>query len=93
MKIGLDLRFIKNDLYSEFVIELIEELTYADKENHYVIYTNSKWEVEETDNTSIKYIGVENGSVKEQFQFLKVLKKDKNDIMIFFNHYKPLLYK
>ena len=93
MKIGLDLRFIENDLYSEFVIELIEILTYTDQENHYVIYTNSKWEIEETNNTTIKYVWIENGSLKEQFHFLKVLKKDNNNIMIFFNHYKPLWYK
>ena len=93
MKIGLDLRFIKNDLYSEFVIELIENLTYSDQENHYLIYTNSKWKIEETSNTNIKYIWIKNWSLKEQFQFLKVLKEDKNDIMIFFNHNKPLLYK
>jgi hypothetical protein len=94
MKIGLDLRFINDDLYSKFVLELVKELTNINHKDNYTIYTNSHLpNISKTNNIEIKKVCIKNGTLKEQFSFLKILKNDKNNIIIFFNHYKPVFYK
>lgn len=93
MKIWLDLRFLNDDLYSAFAIELVRGVIKVDKENHFVLYTNSIIKWFEEDNILIKNVWIKNTSLKEQTTYLKILKKDNNNIMIFFNHYKPIFYK
>lgn len=92
MKIWLDLRFISNNLYSTFIMELVKWLIEKDKTNNYIIYTNSTLEWFNFDNTIIKNVWIKNFSLKEQTTYLKILKNDKNNLMLFFNHYKPVFY-
>lgn len=92
MKIWLDLRFISDNLYSAFVIELLKWMISINIENKFIIYTNSTLEWFDSENVTIKNIWIKNGSLKEQFKYLKILKKDKNNIVFFFNHYKPIFY-
>ena len=92
MKIWLDLRFISDNLYSAFVIELVEWLIKQDNENTFIIYTNSNNILFEYPNVDFKNIWIENASLAEQITYLNILKKDKNNLMIFFNHYKPVFY-
>lgn len=100
MQIWLDLRFLKNNLYSNFIIELVKNLVITNTNNQYIIYINSNsynekiilW-LEKTQNCKIKKIEIENLSIKEQIHFLKILKNDKNNLMIFFNHFKPIFYR
>jgi hypothetical protein len=44
-------------------------------------------------NFHVKYINIECGSIAEQIKFNTILKSDKNTVMVFFDHHKPLLYK
>lgn len=91
MKIWIDLRFIKNDLYSNFVIQLVKSMIETEKNKEYIIYSNK--EIEWIDKNIIKKINIKVWSLKEQIDFLKILKKDNNNLMIFFNHFKPVFYK
>jgi glycosyltransferase involved in cell wall biosynthesis len=93
MKIGLDLRFIDNDLYSWFVLELIKNLINTDKKNNYILYTNRVLLTEKKPCITTKIVWIKNWTTGEQLKFYKILKKDKNDLVIFFNYYKPLMYK
>ncbi len=99
MKIWLDLRFIKDNLYSTFILNLIEWILLLDNKNSYKIYLNpNSWKEKEFKklktiaNINIIEVGINNFSIKEQIHFLKILRKDKNDLMIFFNHFKPIFY-
>lgn len=92
MRIWLDLRFISDNLYSAFTLELVKWLISQDKENDFIIYTNSVLNWLDYENTIIKNVGIKNCSIKEQTIYLKILKNDKNNLMLFFNHYKPIFY-
>lgn len=92
MKIWLDLRFIADNIYSTFVIELVKELIQKDNENEYIIYTNNSIDGIEFSNSSLKNVSIKNWSIKEQTTYLNILKHDNNNLMIFFNHYKPVKY-
>lgn len=93
MKIGIDLRFINDNLYSSFAIELINSIITDDRENKYTIYLNNDIDLGNYDNAEKKVLNISNWTLKEQFSFLKILKQDENNTMIFFNEYKPVLYK
>ncbi|QFR38943.1 glycosyltransferase family 4 protein [Candidatus Gracilibacteria bacterium 28_42_T64] len=93
MKIGLDLRFLDSSSYSLFIIELVIKLIKTSPDIIYTIYTNHNSDVFKVDNSKIKQVNIKNGSLHEQIKFLKILKNDKNDLMIFFNHNKPIFYK
>jgi hypothetical protein len=93
MKIWLDLRFINDDLYSSFVIELVKWIISKSNENEFIIYANINIQWFEFNNCTIRNINIKNNSLKEQTTFNKILKKDKNALMLFFNHYKPVFYK
>jgi len=93
MQIWLDLRFLRNDYYSKFVLDLVKWLIETNKENKYIIYTNSLLEWFDFDNLTINNVWIRNNTLKEQTNFLKILNNDKNNIVIFFNHYKPIFYK
>ena len=92
MKIWLDLRFIYDNLYSSFVIKLVKWFIEQDKENIFNIYTNTNIDWFNFNNAVIKNVWIKNFSIKEQTTYLKILKNDKNNLMIFFNHYKPIFY-
>ena len=92
MKIWLDLRFIWDNLYSTFIIELVKTFIKQDKENNFIIYMNSNLEWYNLPNTILKNVWIRNSSLKEQITYLKILKNDKNNLMLFFNHYKPIFY-
>ncbi|MDD2907083.1 MAG: glycosyltransferase [Candidatus Gracilibacteria bacterium] len=93
MKIGFDLRFVQNELYSRFVIQLVKAYIKENKENEYIIYSNEFIPGFEEKNITNKNIHIKNGSFSEQIDFLKILKKDDNNLMVFFNHFKPINYK
>jgi hypothetical protein len=59
----------------------------------FIIYTNTPLPKLEYPHVQIKCVNIKNGGWSEQTAFLKILKQDKNDCVIFFNHYKPILYK
>lgn len=42
MKIWLDLRFIWDNIYSRFVLKLVENIIKEQKNNDFIIYTNSE---------------------------------------------------
>lgn len=93
MKIGLDLRFLKSqDLFSDFIEELAIELINKSPENEYNIYTNSDLKIEKSENIKIHKINIQVWSLKEQTTFYKILKKDKNTLMLFFDIHKPVMY-
>lgn len=94
MKIGLDLRFLKeNNLFSSFVVELITILIKSPEKNTYIIYTNSGLNIKQSKNIITKKVDIKLWSLKEQTTFYKILKKDNNNLMIFFDIHKPIMYK
>lgn len=93
MKIGIDLRFIKDELFSKFAVDLSESLVKKSNKNKFVIYTNNDLGLTNSENLEIKKVNIETWTLKEQIQFSKILKNDKNNTMIFFNHFKPIFYK
>jgi hypothetical protein len=93
MQIWIDLRFLKDDYYSFFVLELIKWLINKDKTNTYIIYLNTITKDLEKENTILRHVWISNDTFKEQFNFYRILKKDNNNLVLFFNTYKPFLYK
>ena len=94
MKIGLDLRFLKNwNYYSDFVYSLVKNLIINDKNNEYILFlTLSFSHINMWENT--KNIIVNNSNLFEkQIKFKKILDNQKLDQAIFFNYDKPLKYK
>lgn len=92
MKIWLDLRFIDDDIYSNFTLELVKWLIEKKSENEFIIYTNKFINWLEYQNAFQKNVWIKINSFTEQTKYLKILNNDKNNIMIFFNHFKPVLY-
>ncbi len=93
MKIGLDLRFITDDLYSSYIIELTQWLILNDSTNQFIIYSNKNLKWFDFNNCIIKNVWIKNNTLSEQFNYNSILKADKNSLMLFFNHYKPIFYK
>jgi glycosyltransferase involved in cell wall biosynthesis len=93
MKIWLDLRFINDDLYSDFVIELTKSIITHQISKKFIIYTNQNLKWFDFSNCIIKKVLIKNNSIQEQIKFNKILKKDNNALIIFFNHCKPIFYK
>jgi len=95
MKIGLDLRFLKeDDLYSDFVIEMITKLVIESDKNTYNIYVNNNLlNIKSSKYININTVNIGIWSIKEQISFNKILNKDDNNLVLFFNIHKPLLYK
>jgi len=59
MKIGLDLRFLKeNNLFSSFVVELITMLIKSPEKNTYIIYTNSGLNIKQSKNIITKKVDI-----------------------------------
>lgn len=93
MKIWLDLRFITDDLYSTFVIELAIWVINQYKEHKFIVYTNENLKGFNLENCIINKVWILNNSFKEQTIYNKILKNDNNSLMLFFNHHKPVFYK
>ncbi len=94
MKIGLDLRFLKQkDYYSDFVLELSKKLIQEYSKDNFSIFLNLEFSnINLWENT--KNIIVNNNSLfDKQIKFKKILDKEKLDLTIFFNYDKPLNYK
>jgi hypothetical protein len=92
MKIWIDLRFLWNDVYSRFASQMVQFLIKKEN-NDYIIYTNSSINWFNKENVTIKKVNIKNWSLEEQIKFKKILKNDKNNLVIFFNHFKPIFYK
>ena len=96
MKIGLDLKFIENEnIYSKFVLELVNKMIIKDQQNFYNIYVSKDLKIEKTSNTKIILWDKKNYnlSIKDDFLFSKKLKSDKNNLMVFFKIKKPIFFR
>lgn len=94
MKIGVDVRFLENDLYSRFVVQLLNEMFIQRNETRFILYTNWKNEHFHTlQNVTIKQVNIPLGSLKEQTKFKSILTIDKNNLVLFFSHSKPVFYR
>lgn len=93
MKIGIDLRFISDDIYSRFVLKLVKKTIETKNEYNFTIYSNKDLNEFKTENTIVKKVDIKNGSLAEQTKFKKILKADNLTLAIFFNHFKPVSYK
>ncbi len=97
MKIWLDLRLTDNPgLFSDFIIELTKEIIKKDDNINFNIYCNNDnltKEIIPKQNLKINNINIKNWSLEEQTKYYWILKKDNNDLMIFFDHNKPFFYK
>jgi glycosyltransferase involved in cell wall biosynthesis len=92
MKIWLDLRFINDNLYSKFILELVKELIVQKNNDSFIIYSNKVLEWFKLPNVKNEIINIPNKSIKEQTAFFRILKKEKTNLMIFFNIFKPIFY-
>lgn len=94
-KIWLDLRFLdKNNNYSKFIYELINLLIKENPNFLYNIYLSKNYSKLSFPSNTKKIIANQKlWSFSEHTSFYKKLKKDNNDLMIFFNYKKPLNYK
>lgn len=97
MQIGIDLRFLNTDGYSVFIEDLIQNILNKDHKNTYILYV---WNKKNLKNININFehvileeLWIKNNSLQEQYYFYKILKRAKHDLVLFFNHYKPILYK
>lgn len=93
MIIGIDLRFLENNTYSNFAKNLVKNLIHTQSDVHFNIYTKNPdlFDVD-TKNCHVKFIDIDCWSLTEQTKFLKILKNDKNTLMLFFDYNKPLYY-
>ncbi len=91
MKIWIDLRDVKQDnLYSLFIFEVVKELIKTQKHN-VTLYSNEKLELD-ISNCKIELVQEKVWSIGENFTLNSKFKKEKFDLMIFFNEYKPITY-
>lgn len=94
MNIWLDLRFLNiDDLYSQFVIELVQNLITNDEWNKFNVYLNMNIPFKGKSNLNLKQVNINVWSIKEQTSLNKIFKEDKNALMIFFDYNKPIFYK
>ncbi len=94
MKIWIDLRLsINNNLYSEFLLILVETLVNKDTAAKYIIYSNHKLDINLTERSQNIVVKEKPWSFDEQFSLKKEFNKENFSLMIFFNHEKPIFYK
>lgn len=93
MKIGIDLRFLSEDIYSRFCLQLVKSIIETKKDYNFIVYLNSYENSFEMENSTIKVVSIKNWSLAEQTKFRKILLEDKLNLTIFFNHFKPIFYK
>ncbi|MDD3302883.1 MAG: glycosyltransferase [Candidatus Gracilibacteria bacterium] len=94
MKIGIDFRFFKkDDLYSLFLLTVLRIFSLNNKFK-IVIYLNTEADKEFFDfSCELKIVKEKQGNIIDDFLISSKYKKEKFDMMIFFNEYKPILYK
>lgn len=93
MKIGIDLRFLGGNYYSDFVKNLVVKLTSIDSKSSYTVYLHEDTKIKLNRNVTVKYTNIKIGTLAEQTNFGKILKQDNHNLMIFFNFWKPVTYK
>lgn len=93
MKIWIDLRFLWNNIYSKFILELVKNIIETKIDDNFIIYTNSEINELKKQNSIIKKVNIKNWSFNEQTKFNKILNYDNLGLVIFFNHFKPIFYK
>ncbi len=98
MKIGIDCRIYSSKFtgIGRYVHELTDRLHKLDKENHYVFFFNEpEYGNYRPPSNRFKKVFADTPiySLKEQYHFLKILEKEKLDLMHFTHFNAPLLYK
>ncbi len=94
MKIGLDLRFLKKwDYYSDFVLQLVQNLIKTEINNDYYLFININFSSFDFWKNSQKVVVNTWNIYEEQIKFKKILDKYKLGKTIFFTYNKPLKYK
>lgn len=93
MRIGLDLRFLENRLYDLFIYQLVSNLIKKDKQNQYTLYFSPKFSQKAIPGSEIKIVDFNQNNIKKNWDFWNFLKKQDQQLIIFFDHYKPLFYK
>ena len=95
MKIWIDLRFLKKgDEYSNFVFKISQIIINTEKEVSFNIYLDLPFShINFWGNCKNIVVLDKPWSLKEQSNFLKILNKENNDLMIFFDYKKPIRYK
>lgn len=98
MKIGVDCRIYSSKFtgIGRYVHELTDRLPSLDKENYYVLFFNEpEYSKYEPPSEKFKKVLVDAPiySFKEQYHFLKILKKEKLDLMHFTHFNAPILYQ
>ncbi len=98
MKIGIDARMYSSGFtgIGRYTFELIRNLAKLDSENEYVCFLNTE-EFQKFTPPASNFRGVKvdapHYSIKEQTKFLRVLKREKLDLMHFTHFNSPLLYR
>jgi len=96
MNIWLDLRtkFTKNNYLLWEIINLFIDKIAEKKENNYNIYIEKNLNIKKDyENVNIKYLDYGPYSIQNQINFRNLLKQDSNDFDIFFDVWRPILYK
>ena len=93
MKIWIDLRFVEKDhLYSLFASEIVRELS-KNPDYNLTIYLWSDEYLAYFNYENVVVVDAKPGSIAENFKFCNQLRRQKFDLMIFFNEYKPIFYR
>lgn len=98
MKIGIDCRIYSSKFtgIGRYVYELTHRLAKLDKENEYVLFFNKpEYETFKPPSERFKKVLADAPiyTLREQFHFLKVLNKERLDLMHFTHFNRPLFYK
>ena len=97
MRIWFDLRLLEDKSpYAHFAKTLTKYFIQKNNSYTYNIYVQKENIASlglSEDKAKVWELSITHGTLNEQLQFWNILKKNKNDIMIFFHYSKPLLYK
>lgn len=97
MKIGIDCRIYSSKFtgIGRYVYELTNKLSKYDNQNNYVLFFNKpEFEKYNSTNNKIKAVLADSPiySLKEQIHFLRILNKEKLDLMHFTHFNRPIFY-
>ncbi len=94
MNIWIDLRFLQRDnLYSLFASEIVKQLTKNEK-NKFSVFLANKWDINLFNSfVTTKIVKEKAWSLIENITLKTQFSKEKFDLMIFFNEFKPITYK
>ncbi len=93
MRIGIDLRFLGADYYSDFVKNLVIKIATIDTKNTYSVYLHEDTHIAFPDVIEVIHTPIKIGTVAEQIQLGKIFSQANYQLMIFFNFWKPVNYK